>query len=190
MYQKSISLFCKKGYALDCSYYESSLLFVQICQCSFDHDRALQTLFLQLTGQLVRRFDCAGIFQIIGVASAAAIEFCPAGLALRFGVDGGLCKRILDLGVERLVKNAAHNPLRLADKLVAGIDVALRGNRDVLVAAAAAAQTFDGTRALVEVDHKVEEVEEFAVLALLDDDLGQLFILGKNQSPFLVPSVV
>lgn len=60
------------------------------------------------------------------------------------------------------------------------VNIALRCNRNILVSTAAAAQTFDGAWTLVKVDHKVEEVEELAVLAFFDDNLCQFFILGIN----------
>ena len=42
--------------------------------------------------------------------------------------------------------------LLLADELVAGIDVAVRRDGNVLVAGAAAAQTLDHARALIQID--------------------------------------
>ena len=69
----------------------------------------------------------------------------------------------------------------MTDKLMAGIDIAVRGNGNILIAAATTTKPLDGAGALIQIDHKVIEVEVFARrLLILYNQLGEPLILGKN----------
>ena len=69
--------------------------------------------------------------------------------------------------VNRIVKHAAHLPLVHAHELMAGIDITLRSDSNILVAAAASAESLDSTRSLIKVDHEMEEIEARTVLLSL-----------------------
>ena len=69
--------------------------------------------------------------------------------------------------VDRIVKHAAHLPLVHAHELMAGINIALRSDGNILVAAAAPAKSLDSTRSLIKIDHEMEEVEARTVLLSL-----------------------
>ena len=73
-------------------------------------------------------------------ASARAVELCPAFLTPGARINIHASKAGRDVHIERLVEYAALLEFLLADKLVAGIDVAVRRDRDATVARAAAAQ--------------------------------------------------
>ena len=47
---------------------------------------------------------------------------------------------------------------------MAGIDITLRSDSNILVAAAASAKSLDSTRSLIKIDHEMEEIEARTVL--------------------------
>ena len=59
---------------------------------------------------------------VVCVASAAAIESCPAFAAVFLAVNMSLGKLIFDVHVKCLVHEVAHFVLVYADKLVAVLD--------------------------------------------------------------------
>ncbi len=65
--------------------------------------RALQTLSLQLAGELVRLAAVALVDERIRVAAAGAVEFRPAIRAAPFGIEVRFREICLDLVVERSV---------------------------------------------------------------------------------------
>lgn len=69
--------------------------------------------------------------------------------------------------VDRIVKDAAHLPLVHAHELMAGINIALGSDSNILVAAAASAESLDCARTLIKIDHEMEEVEARTVLLSL-----------------------
>ena len=92
-------------------------------------------------------------------AAARAVELRPALLALRTRIDVHAGKLLRDVHIEGLVEHTALLELILADKLVAGIDVAVRRYGYILIARTAAAQTLNNARTLIQIDHEVEEAE-------------------------------
>lgn len=87
-------------------------------------------------------------------------------------VDVYLREICLDIVVECSVIKVAHFPLLYSNELVAGVDIAVRLHRNVVVAAAAAAQALYRAGTGVEVHHEVEEVE--LVLGAVRHDVAQL----------------
>ena len=122
------------------------------------HDGTFKTFLFQSTGGLVRLSDISLILEIVCITAAGAIELCPAVTAVFLAVDICFRKIQLHVGVEGPVVQVAHFELFHSDELMAGINVALRSNCNIFVAATAAAQTLDRARSLVEIDHKVEEI--------------------------------
>ena len=113
-------------------------------------------------------------------AAAGAVELRPALLALRTGIDVHACEFLRDVHVKGLIEHAALLELILADKLVAGIDVAVRRYGYILVARTAAAQTLDNARTLIQIDHEVEEGKRLAFLLTLEHDIGQTVVLSLD----------
>ena len=72
-------------------------------------------------------------------AATRAVELRPALLALRTRIDVHAGKLLRDVHIEGLVEHTALLELILADKLVAGIDIAVRRYGYILIARAAAA---------------------------------------------------
>ena len=67
---------------------------------------------------------------------------------------------------------------------MAGVDIAVGLHRNVVVAAAAAAQALDGAGTCVQVHHEVEEVE--LVLGTFSHDVAQLVVLGEHSRQVLL----
>ena len=132
------------------------------------------------------RPDVAHILVVVGVAAAAAIELRPALAAVGLGVDVSCCKISLHLLIERAVVDIAHFVLVDAYELVTREDVAVGSDSDVVVAAAAAAESLYRAWSLIEVEHKVEEVELLAGLFVVEDTLCEDLILLENSRELLL----
>ena len=117
---------------------------------------------------------------VIRVTAAAAIESCPAVPAVRLAVDMSLGEVGLHFTVKCAVVHVAHFIVCLTDKLMTWVDVAVRCDCHVLIAAAAATQTLDRTGALIQIQHEVEEVELLAGCLIVQNLLHQPFIFLKN----------
>ena len=128
----------------------------------------------------MRLMNVAVVNEVVCVTAAAAVESCPALLAVFLGVNVRTCKFLFQLFVESSLVDVAHFHILNANELVAGINVALGGDSYILVAAAAASQALDSARSLVKVEHKVEEVEVLALLVVDKEHLRELLILGEN----------
>ena len=123
-------------------------------------------------------------------AAAGAVELRPALLAFRAGIDVHAGELLRDIHVNGLVEHAALPELLLADELMAGIDVAVRRDRNVLVTGAAATQALDHARALIEIDHEVEEGKRLAFLFALEHDVGQAVVLCLDLRQIVLGEVV
>ncbi len=113
----------------------------------------------------------------IGSTAAGAEEPCPAVPALFLVQHMVVGKLLLNLPVEGAVQYAAHPVAFTANKLVAGINVSIRGHGHVFVAGAAAGEPLPQAGAASQVDHEVEEVEPLAVGTAIQIDLRQPVIL-------------
>ena len=109
-------------------------------------------------------------------AAAGAEETRPAVTALLLVQHRVVRELRLNVAVERAVQHAAHAVAVAADKLVAGIDIAVGRYRNILVARAAAGQTLAQARATLQVHHEVEEVEPLAVRAAIHINLRQALV--------------
>ena len=99
---------------------------------------------------------------IVCITSTTAIEFCPAFLAGWLGINMSSGKLLLDLLIEGTLLNIPHTILLMANKLMAWVNISIRCNGNILVSASAATKTLDHTRSLLQIDHKVEEIQETA----------------------------
>ena len=147
-------------------------------------DGALKALLLHFTGYLVGLLHVALVDEAVSVASAGAEELRPAAAAAFLAVDVYLREIGLDIVVECSVIKVAHFPLLYSNELVAGVDIAVRLHRNVVVAAAAAAQALYRAGTGVEVHHEVEEVE--LVLGAVRHDVAQLVVLGEYAGEILL----
>ena len=109
-------------------------------------------------------------------AAAGAEETRPAVPALLLVQHRVVRELRLNVAVERAVQHAAHAVAVAADKLVAGVNIAVGRYRNILVARAAAGQTLAQARAALQVHHEVEEVEPLAVRAAIHINLRQALV--------------
>lgn len=96
----------------------------------------------------MRLQNITSILQIIGVAAAAAIKFSPASAAFRFFIHIGFGEKQLffsDLASRLIRFPFSTHPSQQTDGRV---NIALRRDCNIFIAAAAPAQPFDGARAL------------------------------------------
>ena len=104
----------------------------------FHHNCALHTLFLKLAAHIIGAADITGKVIRIGRAPAAAIKFSETAAALFFRVDITTFKFVTNLRLRDSVVYIAQQKLLVADKLMAGIEISPRRDRQILRAGAAA----------------------------------------------------
>ena len=95
----------------------------------------------------------------VGCAAAGAVEARPALAALFLGKNIVGCEFLLQISIEGAVKDAAHAVAFAADELVAGVDVAIGGHGNVLIAGAAAGEALAQAGAAGQIHIEVEEVQ-------------------------------
>ena len=113
----------------------------------------------------------------VGGATARAVETCPAVAAFGTGVDIAGGKFVLDLGVVHTLPDVAQLELLLAYELMAGIEIAPRGDRHVLGARATARNALVDAGAARQIDHVVIEGEGLAFFVFFKHQHGKLFVL-------------
>lgn len=101
-------------------------------------------------------------------AAAAAIEARPAGRTLRLGEQAVVLKAALHGGIKFFIEHAAHAEAWPPHELVARIDIAFRRHGHIFAARAAAFHALFHAGAVVEIHHKVEEIEPTTIPATLD----------------------
>src|SRR5699024_3403629 len=111
--------------------------------------------------------DISLILPVVGIAAATAIEFCPTIFAVCLRIYIGFCKALFHGQIKASIQNASHFPLLIPYKLMAGINVAFWGNCYILITTATSPQAFNGTRSLIQVDHKMEKVKPFPLFPAL-----------------------
>ena len=111
-------------------------------------DGTLQPLSLQLTAHTVGLFYVAIDKQVGRATPTRAVEPCPAIPALLPGVDVQSGKAARQLLIEGAIIKAAQLVVLVAYKLVAGVNVPLRGDSHILAARPAAPQALDHAGAL------------------------------------------
>ena len=117
---------------------------------------------------------------VVGVAAPGAVELGPAAAALLLAVDVGGSEAALHLHVNFSGEDIPHSPFLLAHKLVAGVDVPVGGDGAVFIPRPAAPQPLDDAGALVQVQHKVEEVKALPFPPPLDEKLCKPLVLGED----------
>ena len=121
-------------------------------------DGALQTFALHIAAKAVRFFYVAIDKQIGCGASPAAIESCPAILTVRPGIDVQPGKLSGQLHVKAVVVQITQLVFLIAHKLVAGIDISIRGDSHVFTSRTASPHPLDDARSLGQIYIEVEEV--------------------------------
>lgn len=112
------------------------------------------------------------------MTAAAAVEPGPAALAGFLGEHRGRGEIPDHLIIKGLFRqDGAHLELRHPHKLMAGIDIPLRGDRHILCPRPAPQNPFDDTGPPAQVDLEVEEVEALTGLFLGQHGLRQGLIL-------------
>lgn len=129
--------------------------------------------------------DIALILLVIGIAAAGAIKLCPTPAALLFVVHIRPGKAGFLFQIVVPSQHIAHLPLGLADKLMTREYLSFRIHGTVFIPAAAAAQTFNCTGTLIQIQHKVEKVEPLPLQLALQYNLGQPVILRKYSGKIL-----
>ena len=92
----------------------------------------------------------------------------------------------LDIQIKGSLIQVPHLVFFHAYKLMTWVNISVRRNGNILIAAAAAPQPLDGAGTLIQVDHEVEEVEPLPLLLCLQDPACQPLIFAENirQLPF------
>ena len=121
--------------------------------------RALDALLHHGARHGVRLLDIAVVVIVVCAAPARADELRKAVFALLAREEAAPRKLGADLFIERAFKDAAHLPLIIPRELVAGVDVAVRDDGEVLVPRAAGGNALRKARPAFKVDVEVEEVE-------------------------------
>ena len=142
-----------------------------------DHDSALHALFEQLAAVLVHAGNAAGGVVGVGSAAAGAVQLCPAVLTLLAGVGVAVLELIPHSGVGNALPDIAQQVLGVTHELVAGVQIAPRGNSHVLGAGAAAGDALIDAGAAGQVDHVVVEGKASALAVALDHLLGKDLVL-------------
>ena len=121
----------------------------------------------------MRIVDITCVNVVVCIATATAIELCPALFALRLIVNVCVSKHIFHFLVKCAVIEIAHFELGDTNELMTWVNIAVRSNRNILVSASTAPKSLYRTRTLIEVYHKMEEVYELALVPYL------LYLLRK-----------
>lgn len=128
---------------------------------------AFQAFFLEGAAHLVGFFETAAVAEIVGVAAAAAIKARPALHAGRFGEHVAGLELGADLGHSDAVKDRTDFELRVADELVAGIEIAFGADGQIVMAGTAAGEALGQAGTVAEVNVEMEEVVAVAALVVL-----------------------
>ena len=106
--------------------------FFFIRQGGFDHNRALHSLALELTADVIGIVD--GAMEVIGISStaSAAIESGKAFLTFFLGIDVAALEFVLNLRMNDSRVHVAQKEFLVSDELMAGIKIAPGGNCQIL----------------------------------------------------------
>lgn len=141
-----------------------------------DHHRAFYTFLLDLTGDVVRLMNVAGKCFVIRMATAGAEKFRPAVDAFRLAEDVVHAEVAHHLEVLETFIDVADDVAFSSDELVAGVNIAIRYDGEILVTGTAAAKTLREAGALPEVHIEMEEEEWTAFFFSCDEELGEAVI--------------
>ena len=106
-----------------------------------DHHRAFYAFLLDLAGDVVRLMNVAGKCFVIRMATAGAEEFRPAVDTFRLAEDVVHAEVAHHLEVLEPFIDVADDVAFSSDELVAGVNIAIRYDGEILVTGAAAAKT-------------------------------------------------
>ena len=134
---------------------------------NIQHYGALNSLLKELTSVLINTADRA--CRVIGVCrtSARAIEARPTLTALLTGVCVANAELVLNGGVLNTVPNITETVLLVANKLVAGEELAPRSYSHIFCARTASCNTLIDAGAVLKVDHIVIEGKRTSLLLSL-----------------------
>lgn len=144
------------------------------------HDGAFKTFFLQFATDLVRFVDIAVELVGVGMATAAAVEACPAIGAFRFVEDVRVAEGLYEVLAEDAFVKTADAILFATDELVARIEVTVGCDGEVFVTRTATHEAFGNARAVVEVEVEVEECEAIACELFVEVDFGEFFVFFEQ----------
>ena len=123
--------------------------------------RAFDTLFHHTAGNLIGIVDIPVVVVIVGIATTRANEFCEAITAFFTGEQARVFELFTDIRAHNPLGYAAHTEFVVSDKLMAGVQIAVRGNGEILVAGTARGNTLRKTRPAFQIHVKMEEVKPF-----------------------------
>ena len=119
---------------------------------------------------------------MVGVrrAAARAVELSPAVRAVGTGVDVGGGEGVPQRGVGHALADAAEPEARVADELVAGIEIPPRRDGHIFRARPAARDALIDAGAALKIEHVVVKGERPSLTAAGQHQLGQLFVLLEH----------
>ena len=130
--------------------------------------------------------DVAGGVQRVGRAAARAVQPRPAILAVGAGVDIAELELIAQGGVGHAVPDIAQLVIRVAHKLVAGVEIAPRGHGHILGAGAAARDALVDAGAVLQIQNVMVEGDRLTGLLAAQHVVGQQLILVKQLGQILL----
>ena len=145
-----------------------------------DAHGAFNALFHHGAGHLIGFVDVPVEVIVVRIAPARADELRKKVPALLAREETALRELRPYLGVQFALKDVAHLPFFFARELVAGIDVAVRDDGEILVPRAAGGDALFKAGSPLEVDVEVEEIESFPLLFPLDVLVAEDFVLLRD----------
>lgn len=139
---------------------------------------ALNALFHHSAGRLVGFVDIALEMIVVRRATAAANKFGETVAAFFAREKTGRRELIPDFAVEFTRIDVAHKEIFIAYELVAGINIAVGGDGEILVARAAGGNLLLQAHSALEVDIEMEEIETFALFVLFKVLVAEVFVLA------------
>ena len=146
----------------------------------FDHQGTFNALAEHFAAIFIHTVDIAGGVQGVGGAAARAVQACPAILAVGAGVHVAQLEFIPQFGVGNAVPDIAQLVIRVADKLMSGVQVAPGGNGHIFGAGTTAGNALVNAGAMGQVDHVMVEGDGMTGFFTAEHILGQQLILVKQ----------
>ena len=118
-------------------------------------------------------------------ATARAPQARAAVRAFGAGEHIGGAESLSDVGARDARGEISHQEIFFADELMAGIELAGRGDREILRTRAAARKPLVNTRSVFKIEHVVVEHERCTFLSFLDHALGEELVLAHDDREIL-----
>ena len=123
--------------------------------------RAFDTLFHHCASHFVRIVNIAVVVIIVRVTSARADKFRKAIPTFFTGEQAGIFKLFPNVRTDDALAYAPHTEVGIPYKLMAGIQIAVGRNGEILVACAARGNPLGKARTALQIHVEMEEIKAF-----------------------------